>query len=138
MRAERNAQWDRDNFIAKGNGIAKSKDDIKATLTIDWDNHKSISTNLMGIFFEDISYAADGGLYAELIQNRDFEYSPSDHKGWNPNTAWRLEGNGTEWTIATSDPIHQNNPHYSVLSTSAPGARLVNDGWDGIVLKKGE
>ena len=138
MRAERNAQWDRDNFIAKGNGIAKSKDDIKATLIIDWDNHKSISTNLMGIFFEDISYAADGGLYAELIQNRDFEYSPSDHKGWNPNTAWRLEGNGTEWTIATSDPIHQNNPHYSVLSTSAPGARLINDGWDGIVLKKGE
>ena len=40
----------------------------------------------MGIFFEDINYSADGGLYAELIQNRDFEYDPSDREGdknWN-------------------------------------------------------
>ena len=64
---------------------------------------KPISPNLFGIFFEDLNYAADGGLYAELVQNRSFEYSPSDvdvHKqpagGWHPFTAWEFakEGNG--------------------------------------------
>lgn len=39
---------------------------------------KPISENLIGIFFEDLNYAADGGLYAEMIQNRSFEYTPSD------------------------------------------------------------
>lgn len=38
---------------------------------------RQISENLFGIFFEDLNYAADGGLYAELVQNRSFEYSPS-------------------------------------------------------------
>ena len=49
----------------------------------------------MGIFFEDINYSADGGLYAELIQNRDFEYDPSDREGdknWNSTHSWKLEG----------------------------------------------
>jgi hypothetical protein len=49
---------------------------------------KPISSNLFGIFFEDINYAADGGLYGELIQNRSFEYTASDHHDWNPLTAW--------------------------------------------------
>ena len=49
---------------------------------------KAISPDLFGIFFEDINYAADGGLYAELVQNRSFEYSLSDHNGWNSFTAW--------------------------------------------------
>ena len=35
---------------------------------------RPISPDLFGIFFEDLNYAADGGLYAELIQNRSFEY----------------------------------------------------------------
>jgi|GEM_PF-6811041 len=40
---------------------------------------KAISPNLFGIFFEDINYAADGGLCAELVQNRSFEYTLSDN-----------------------------------------------------------
>ena len=40
-----------------------------------------ISNMLMGVFFEDLNYAADGGLYAELVQNRDFEYALSDKEG---------------------------------------------------------
>ena len=43
---------------------------------------KAISRELVGIFFEDISYSADGGLYAELIQNRSFEYSSADYLGF--------------------------------------------------------
>ena len=136
--ADRNGAMDRDDFVASGAHIASMADDINATLSINWNDRKSISPELMGIFFEDISYAADGGLYAELIQNRDFEYSSSDRREWNAKTAWRLEGNGTEWEIGTDDPIHKNNAHYSLLTTTAPGARLINEGWDGIALKKGE
>ncbi|HCI55347.1 MAG TPA: hypothetical protein DFI01_05415, partial [Bacteroidales bacterium] len=47
-------------------------------------NGKKISPLLFGIFFEDINYSADGGLYAELVQNRSFEYSPTDRREWNP------------------------------------------------------
>ena len=43
---------------------------------------KKISPHLFGLFFEDINYAADGGLYAEMMQNRSFEYSPTDRKDW--------------------------------------------------------
>ena len=71
IRADRNGAWERDNFVASGASIANNADPISATLTINWDDRKAISPNLMGIFFEDISYAADGGLYAELITKVD-------------------------------------------------------------------
>ncbi|MCA1744197.1 MAG: alpha-L-arabinofuranosidase, partial [Bacteroidales bacterium] len=51
----------------------------KAQVTIQADFSQlpvPISPTHMGAFFEDINYAADGGLYAELIQNRSFEYYP--------------------------------------------------------------
>lgn len=101
-----------------------------------------ISDKLIGIFFEDISRAADGGLYAELIQNRDFEYTPTDlgwdDPNWNPTHSWTLNGTGTEFLIDTDNPIHPNNPHYAVLNVTAPGASLANSGFEGIAVKKGE
>lgn len=138
IRAERNASWDRDNFIASGAYLAQKDDKISATLNVKWNDQKAISRDLMGIFFEDISYAADGGLYAELIQNRDFEYTEADHRGWNSKTAWKLEGEGTTWTINSANPIHANNANYSSLLTSSIGAKLINEGWDGIALNKGD
>ena len=128
MRANQNGIWERDNFIVSGSSIANRNESIEATLTVNWEDHKSISPDLMGIFFEDISYAADGGLYAELIQNRDFEYTGDDHRDWNAQTAWRLEGSGTTWSIETQAPIHKNNAHYTHLMTNAPGAKLINEG----------
>ena len=50
---------------------------------------KVISDELIGIFFEDISSSADGGLYAELLQNGSFEFSPAEKDGWGPGTAWK-------------------------------------------------
>jgi len=129
-----NAANEKENFISSDK-VSKLAKDFATTIDIDLADRKAISPNLYGIFFEDISYAADGGLYAELVQNRDFEYCPDDHKGWNAQTAWRLEGNGTEWSINTADPIHSNNKHYLQLKTSAPGASLINEGFDGIPLK---
>ena len=135
--AAQNAAWERENYMETGKALVRRGDSISATLDILFEDAKPISPDLMGIFFEDISYAADGGLYAELIQNRDFEYTASDHNGWNAQTAWRLEGNGTTWSIATDQPLHKNNGHYAVLNTTAKGAKLINEGWDGIAVKKG-
>lgn len=101
------------------------------------DGAKAITDKLIGIFFEDINYAADGGLYAELVQNRDFEYSAADRGGWDAMTAWSVEGDGCTHILA-DDPVHANNPHYISVSAGAAGLSLVNSGYDGIVVTKGE
>jgi len=115
---------------------------LDATLTIDNSKSKKISDMLVGVFFEDINYAADGGLYAELLQNRDFEYALSDKEGtdksWNSTKAWHLNGTGATWTIDTVTPVHPNNLHYALLKVEKTGAGLVNEGYDGIALKAGE
>ncbi|WP_018626605.1 alpha-L-arabinofuranosidase C-terminal domain-containing protein [Niabella aurantiaca] len=103
---------------------------------------KKISNLLMGVFFEDINYAADGGLYAELVQNRGFEYDPADKENrdpeWNAKKAWSVSGKGLEFTIASVDPIHSNNKHYAVLRTDGSGGTLMNEGFDGMAVKAGE
>jgi len=48
----------------------------------------AISDHMYGVFFEDINRAADGGLYAELVQNRSFEYDRADNASYTPLTGW--------------------------------------------------
>ena len=116
----------------------KDLDSVRYELTVDMAQKKAISPMLFGIFFEDINYAADGGLYAELVQNRDFEYNKNDAGRWTAKTSWSLQGDGTDWSIRTEQPLHANNPHYSHLEVKAPGAQLANEGWDGIALEDGK
>jgi alpha-L-arabinofuranosidase len=115
---------------------------LQATITVQPEKAKPISNMLLGVFFEDINYAADGGLYAELVQNRDFEYALNDKEGrdqnWNSTYAWSVRGAPSTFTIDSAMPVHANNPHYAVLNTTSPGAALVNGGFDRIVVKKGE
>ncbi len=111
---------------------------LNARLQINLNDTKAISPDLIGIFFEDINYSADGGLYAELIQNRDFEYNSLDRGEWNAKSFWELKGEGSSFEIAEKNPIHENNPHYAVLTTTTKGASLQNGGFDGIVLKAGD
>ncbi len=109
-------------------------------------NAKKISPDLFGLFFEDINYAADGGLYAELIQNRSFEYNPAERKEWHPLYNWEYFTTGYSYgkvNIESSQPVHPNNPHYTVLEAEhiyqedgSVGIR--NQGFDGIVVKSGE
>ena len=114
---------------------------VSLQLTVRPEEAKPISDKLIGIFFEDINYGADGGLYAELVQNRDFEYSPKDnaHQGFDSGYAWSVWENGQSSAVkvATENPLHENNPHYVVLQAK-PGMALRNPGFDGITLKKGE
>jgi len=103
---------------------------------------KSISPDLFGIFFEDLNWAADGGLYGELVQNRSFEYSPEDHGGWNEMTGWDFverDGGKGFVTVKSDAPLHFNNPHYAVLGLQKNGATGIrNSGFDGVSLKAGE
>lgn len=112
---------------------------------------KKISNELIGIFFEDISMSADGGLCAELIQNGSFEFSPSERDGWGPGTAWRLIRPGHSLGYIEprqQDPIHPNNPNYMRLNIERvgmyydyngwTGVGIQNDGYDGILLKGGD
>jgi alpha-L-arabinofuranosidase len=102
---------------------------------------KKISPDLFGLFFEDINYAADGGLYAELVQNRSFEYSPTEQKGWNPLSFWEYTSTGFSYgriSVETNSPIHPNNPHYVVLDVEhidKGGVGLKNYGFAGMVVK---
>ncbi|MCX8157377.1 MAG: alpha-N-arabinofuranosidase [Verrucomicrobiae bacterium] len=104
---------------------------------------KPISPDLIGVFFEDLNYAADGGLYAELIQNRSFEYSPTEQPDWHPLKFWEVikrGGGDGSVTVAEMRPIHENNPHYALLTVRRPGegVGLANDGFDGIPVQAGE
>lgn len=115
--------------------------DVQLSIKPHPEESKAISDKLIGVFFEDINYAADGGLYAELIQNRDFEYKMSDTKyrdtSWTATKVWSTQGNASIKIDSTS-PIHPNNPHFIVLKTETPQDALVNEGWDGIAVTKGE
>ena len=119
--------------------------DVRAELHIDFDAPKTISDKLMGIFFEDINYSADGGLNAQLIQNGDFEYDPHDRRGdkdWNQLTAWKTTGNGGQLIIDV-EGVSPNNCHAVALDISELGRfgamfHLENEGFDGIPVKAKE
>ncbi|HPT31673.1 MAG TPA: carbohydrate binding domain-containing protein [Prolixibacteraceae bacterium] len=89
-----------------------------------------IQPTMWGIFFEDINYAADGGLYAELVKNRSFEF-PNAFAGWKSFGKVQLMGDGP----------FERNPHYVRLSL--PGHEhkhtgLENEGFTGIGIKANE
>ena len=111
---------------------------VEANITINPDKSKKISDMLIGAFFEDINYAADGGLYAELVRNRDFEFSEKDRKEWNSKTAWKETGDGLTFDIATDNPINENNKHYAVINVTKTGNGIQNEGYGGIPFKKGD
>jgi len=98
---------------------------------------KAISDELIGIFFEDISSAADGGLYAELVQNGSFEFNPTERDGWGPGTAWNFQrpGHSLGYMQPRMDsPIHPNNPTYMRLHVERVGHYYDFDGWTGVGL----
>ena len=118
-----------------------------AEIRVEVDNPTiELSPVLYGLFFEDINYAADGGLYAELVQNRSFEYYPV--QGWSnrsqslhPLYAWqRVEQDGGRVELSVSDatPLNENNSKYLNMKLAGDGvAGVRNAGFDGIVLREG-
>ncbi len=96
---------------------------------------KAISDELLGIFFEDISYAADGGIYAELVQNGSFEYNPTERDGWGAATAWRFSRPGHSlgrMEPRMDNPLNSNNPTYMRIYIERVGHYYDFDGWTGV------
>ena len=90
----------------------------------------AIQPTMYGIFFEDINYAADGGLYGELVKNRSFEF-PQSLMGWQAFGNVQLKDDGP----------FERCPHYVMLSAPDHKERrtgLVNEGYFGIGVQKGE
>ncbi len=89
-----------------------------------------IQPTMYGIFFEDINFGADGGLYAEMVENRSFEF-PNRLMGWN------TFGNVS---LSCEKPAFDRNPHYAVLQSSGHDQKvtgLENRGFFGMGLKQG-
>ena len=76
-----------------------------------------VQPTMYGIFFEDINFAADGGLYGELLKNRSFEFTPDHLMGWQAFGKVEIKNDGP----------FDRNPHYARLSTMNH-----NDWWTGL------
>ena len=90
----------------------------------------AVSPTMYGLFFEDINYAADGGLYAELVKNRSFEFP-------NAFTGWDISG---KVTLKDDGPF-ERNPHYVRLAPSGHRDKhtmIENHGFFGMGVKSGE
>lgn len=116
----------------------------EGTLTIHTQKRGAALGDLFGIFFEDLNHAADGGLYAELVQNRSFEFDPIDRADYHALMAWEPieRGDGkTVITVEDSEPLNDRNPHYVAIDIVAEGdgVGLMNLGFNsGIPVKEGE
>lgn len=106
------------------------------TLTVQADQPGAkINPAMWGIFFEDINFGADGGLYAEMVKNRSFEF-PDPMMGWIKISPSLAHG---ELTIRNDDPFDTNNPHYARMASegTAPFG-ISNEGFRGMGVRKGE
>jgi alpha-L-arabinofuranosidase len=96
-----------------------------------------MAPTMHGLFFEDINYAADGGLYAELVENRSFEHRDPKH-AWVEAARGKASGS---MAVAREAPLNAANTHFLRLEVSDPGEGgygVANGGFDGIALREGD
>ena len=106
----------------------------------------AVNPGMNGLFFEDINYAADGGLYAEMIENRSFEFVEAfGEKGdyytrFDGGYGWSLYPADADASIAvvSGSPLCEENPHYLRLTAKTGGAGFANQAYSGICLKQGK
>lgn len=107
-----------------------------ATITVSLDKPGArINPAMWGIFFEDINFGADGGLYAEMVKNRSFEF-PESLMGWTP-----IISNVAKGEITTRDdaPFRETNPHYlRIVSRAEPPIAVSNEGFRGMGVVAGD
>lgn len=105
-----------------------------------------IKQDMIGLFFEDINYAADGGLYAEMLENRAFEFVQAfgdardyyikydGEYGWSPYP----DASAVRMQAVTGSAHVESNPHYMRIETREQNAGIANQAYEGIYLEKGE
>ncbi|MEV7422432.1 alpha-L-arabinofuranosidase C-terminal domain-containing protein [Streptomyces sp. NPDC091212] len=119
-----------------------AQDTTDYTLAVDTSRQgPKIDDTMYGVFFEDINRAADGGLYAELVQNRSFEYSTADNASYTPMTAWTPTGTGEAAAVSDDGRLNARNRTYLRLRPdgSTTGTGVVNSGYSaGIPVTEGK
>lgn len=105
-----------------------SNHDRVVRITVDDSDGVAINRGMWGVFFEDINTSADGGLYAELVRNRDFGFTDRDAPGWGPLTGWTVRGA----VRLTGTPVRVE------LDGRDEPASITNHGFDGIAVRPGE
>ncbi len=116
------------SLAAGGSGVAAQT----TTITVRLDRPgASIPKTLFGLFFEDINFAADGGIYPERIKNRSFEF-PDPMLGW--KQVERAGARGALYVINNQKPISAANPRFLRIATEANGHGfgVTNEGFRGI------
>lgn len=108
----------------------------------------SIPETMYGAFYEDINDAADGGLYAEEVRNRSFEYDEVDNSSYTPMTAWETTStggaSGTAEVLDDGERLNEKNRRYLRLKLNGDGERgsaygVTNAGYHGgMALNRGE
>src|ERR1035437_1339811 len=116
--------------------VARTTAHAAVTITVQTDQPGAVLNHGMwGIFFEDINLGADGGLYAELVKNRSFEF-PDALMGWSKISSGAGAG---QLSIQTDAPFNPANPHYLRIEPGTTDAfGVANEGFRGIGVKAGE
>ncbi len=106
------------------------------TITVQADKPGAkISPAMWGIFFEDINFGADGGLYAELVKNRGFEF-PDPMMGWSKLSPSKARGT---LMIRDENPFNAANPHYVHIESEGKDLfGIANEGFRGMGVRKGD
>jgi len=111
-----------------------------AAIKADFSDIKTeVSKNLYGIFYEDINFAADGGLYGEMVQNRSFEFQNSKFSATDKWTNVSLcDKSKSRIKAAKDSPLNANNPVYATITVKQAGDGICNKGYTGMYFEKGK
>ncbi|MEI3228003.1 MAG: alpha-L-arabinofuranosidase C-terminal domain-containing protein [Lachnospiraceae bacterium] len=110
-------------------------------------NSVAVSKDMYGLFFEDINYSLDGGLHAEMLENRNFEavfaFGKKDDFGtvYDGGYGWQVyedNGAGSFMSFDSSEPVNQVNPHYMVFMGKGEKPSFTNKAYDGIYMQEGK
>jgi len=107
-------------------------------------NRIEVKDDMIGLFFEDINYSLDGGLHAEMIENRNFEaviaYGGWDDYHTTPDSgyAWSNLTKTGRMEYHTDRPMSSANPHYLRFFAQEAGDGFGNKAYDGLYLEKGK
>lgn len=121
-------------------------------LTISQKKGVPISEGMIGLFFEDINYGADGGLYAEMIENRSFEFldcygDKGDYYvkhdcgyGWQAAEGDKALNGASKCRMeyVMGSPVDRNNPHYLRFTALEEGQGFANQAYGGVYLQEGK
>ena len=107
----------------------------------------AVPKDLIGLFFEDINYSADGGLHAEMIENRSFEFLRAQGN-WDKDYwveydglyGWKPYPQDCPLSMRTvmGSPVSEENPHYLRVQAETAGCGFTNKAYDGVYLEAGK